>query len=505
MELGVHYQGNTKFYQKFEVQEDGFDAYEGEVWLEKGASPFVSFTNGQFKPRNIFRKLNQRVPMPALVVNEMTIEGPLDVEWPPATYKTTFQIKDRAPNFASSADRRVILRNFVSRAYRRPVTEKELEGYMIYMNQQHAKADDWREAVIRTFAAVMGSNDFLYLKEDLGRLEPFQLASRLSYFLWSSMPDAELFRLASTGELTDPEVYREQIKRMFFDPKTENFITGFGSQWLSLTKLGEMRPDIGRKAYLDYYKYRAEDAMRQETLLYIKHVLLQNQPIGDFLDSDYTFLNAGLAKIYGLPFEGGAEHVLYKLPENSTRGGLLGHGSIHAVTSNGVETLPVTRGHWVLDELMGTPPPPPPAEVPALVADLTGLVSPRAQLARHSEDPACFKCHQHMDPLGLTLEAFDIIGRDRTSYGRGNPIDTSGELFGQQFDDVRGLRKVLKGKEQLFAEGLVTKIAEYAKGRTLNRKDLDIVDEIVSGAKAYDYRYMNIMRDILVSDLILSR
>ena len=249
--------------------------------------------------------------------------------------------------------------------------------------------------------------------------------------------------------------------------------------------------------------------MRLETLLFFKHVLFENLPITDFLDSDYTFLNEPLAELYELPFEAGEdsrEMKLVTLPSRSMRGGLLGQASIHAVTSNGVETLPVTRGHWVLDELMGTPPPPAPEEVPALVPDLTGVDTPRAQLQRHREDPKCFSCHKMMDPAGLALESFDIIGRYRKDYGKGaSRIDASGEYLGSSFKDVRGLRKALLKNERTFAVNFIARIAEYGKGRELNREDMDIVKKIADKAQGEGYRFMSIMVDILNSDLTLRR
>jgi len=240
-----------------------------------------------------------------------------------------------------------------------------------------------------------------------------------------------------------------------------------------------------------------------------EHSLITNHPITAFLDSDYTTFHQEIANSYTLPFEATRKNskalVLTKLPEDSVRGGLLGQASIHALTSNGVETLPVTRGHWVLDELMGTPPPPPPTEVPALVPDTTGAVTPRDQLVKHREDPSCYSCHKLMDPPGLALENFDIIGRYRTAYGRHDFVDPSGEYKGVKFDDVRGLRKALLKDKHIFATHFIEKLAEYAKGRKLNRNDMDIVKALAKQASKDDYRFLGIMRSLLLSDLMLYR
>ena len=351
----------------------------------------------------------------------------------------------------------------------------------------------------------MASHDFLYIKEEVGELPPFALASRLSYFLWSTMPDLELLTLAHSGELKDPKVYAAQVDRLLGDPRIEEFVQSFATQWLSLDLLGTMAPDGKDGQYSVYHKRGYESAFRKETLQFFRYVLFENQPVGDFLDSDYTFLNSTLAEAYKLPFKGGAELQRVSLPEDSVRGGLVGHGSILSLTSNGVETLPVTRGHWVLDELLGTPPPPPPAEVPALVPDLTGVDTPRAQLARHREDPACFECHKQMDPIGLALENFDVIGRYRASYNQKAKIDPSGEMFDTKFKSVADLRKILRTRECEFARSLTIKLAEYAKGRRLNRRDLELVDQVVVEAKEDGYRFKSLLRRVLMSKLIRDR
>ena len=292
---------------------------------------------------------------------------------------------------------------------------------------------------------------------------------------------------------------------MLDDPRSDEFVRGFATQWLSLDLLGTMAPAT-KGPFAAYYKGGYEAALRNETLHYFRHVLFENQPVGDFLDSDYTFLNSTLAKVYDLPYDGGPAFQRVSLPKGSVRGGLIGHGSILSLTSNGVETLPVTRGHWVLDELLGTPPPPAPAEVPALVPDLNGVDTPRAQLIRHREDPACYECHKQMDPIGLALENFDVIGRYRGKYQhRGPKIDPAGEIFGAQFSNIAELRKILRSREDEFANGLTIKLAEYAKGRKLNRRDLEIVDQVVAEAKSDEYRFKSLLAQMLTSKLMRER
>lgn len=506
MNLLASFAGTTKRFHRFDIRDDVLSEYSAVVWLEKGAKPYVQGDNIHSKPRNINRRRpeGKQLTIPAFAVGSFTIEGPIDVEWPPKTYKTIFQT-NVMPNLEDEQTRQQVLRNFISRAFRRQVHPSEQARFSMYLQEQREKRGNWHDAFIRTFAAIMASTDFLYIKEEVGQLDSFQLANRLSYFLWSSMPDLELFRLANAGQLLDPEVFKGQVRRMINDPKAASFVEGFAMQWLSLDELGSMRPSEDDRAYRIYYSQNIEEAMRDETMYYFKYILGQNRPITEFLDSDYTFLNKGLAQLYGIPFEGGHDMRLVQLPENSVRGGLLGHGSIHAITSNGVETLPVDRGHWVLNELMGTPPPPPPEEVPALVPDLTGAITQREQLKRHSEDPKCYGCHRVMDPPGLALESFDIIGRHRTSYGKNSRIITSGEFMGGEFEDVRGLRAILMEHKDTFTYNLIVKVAEYAKGRKLNRADHDVVELIAAQAKERDYRFLHILGDIMMSDLMLNR
>jgi len=393
MGIGGSFKGQSRVYKEFDIEDRTFTEKEAVIWLDKGSVPQVLFLNGSGKPRNVIR---------AIPVNEISIEGPLDVEWPPRTYKVTYHSED-LPDFSSNAVRRKILNNFISRAFRRNVSSAEQDKYYKYLELEYEKDKNWQEAL------------------------------RLSYFLWSTMPDIELFRLAHSGKLLEPEVYKGQVQRLLLDPRAKEFSESFASQWLSIDQLGEMRPSEDDKKYGVYFRDRLEESMRKETLMFFNHILFENRPITDFLDSDYTFLNEPLAKLYGVPFQKTGDRramKMVKLPANSVRGGL----------------------------------PPAPEEVPALVPDLTGVDTPRAQLDRHREDPKCFSCHQLMDPPGLALESFDIIGRYRKDYGgKKTRINASGEYRGTKFSDIRGLRKALLKSKQTFLVNFIARIAEYAK------------------------------------------
>ncbi|QDT62528.1 Planctomycete cytochrome C [Stieleria bergensis] len=509
-------QSTSNLAKSFDLLDDQFEVYSTVVWLEKGAYPWVGFLNGAGKPASSIRQAIRQRKVdpkeispenyngPGVEVTRFSLEGPLDPQWPPPTYRTIFQT-DEMPDFEKAEVRAQLMQRFLTRAFRRPATDQDVRDYLDYLDQQYQRTSDWQEAFIKTFAAAMASHDFLYIKEEIGQLPPLELASRLSYFLWSTMPDAELFQLARSGRLLDADVYSAQVERMLGDPRTDEFVHGFATQWLSLDLLGTMPPDIKDRRYSAYHKQNYETAFRNETLHFFRHVLFENQPVGDFLDSDYSIINDTLANVYNLPFDGGSEFQRVSLPKASLRGGLLGHGSILALTSNGVETLPVTRGHWILDELLGTPPPAPPEEVPALVPDLNGVDTPRDQLVRHRRDPACFECHKRMDPLGLALENFDVIGRYRAAYETGATIDPAGQIFGTKFQNVTELRKLLRTQQDPFAKSLIIKLAEYAKGRRLNRRDLEIVDQVAAKSKQDEHRFQSMLRHLLASELLLHR
>ncbi len=499
-----------------ELKDDVDQTFTFETWIDKGYFPYFTFENGPPKPivqiragirrGKLPRKAgNQPYAGPAVRVSAFKIEGPFHDEWPPESYRTTFDAA-AIPNLANAAARTQAVERFAARAFRRPVTKAELAPYFRYLDKQHAETKDWHESVIRTLAAMMGSLDFLYLHEEPGELNAHALASRLSFFLWSTMPDAELFALAKSGKLKEPAVLKAQVARMLADPRSDRFSDSFSDQWLALDKLGSMPPDAKSGEYRVYYKAKLEPAMREETHQYFRHVLRENRSVRDFIDSDYSFINAGLADLYNVPFTGGKdEFVRVTFPPQAHRGGLMGHASILTLSANGVETSPVERGVWVLKHLLGTPPPPPPKEVPALVPDLNGAETVRQLLAKHRSDSACMECHRQIDPPGFALEAYDPIGRFRTKYSKTMPVSTEGDYKGKPFQDVAGLKKLMLAQRRPFARSLVVRIAEYAKGRKLVASDFKTVETILDQAAKDDFRLKDIIRLIAESQLMTMR
>lgn len=507
--------GKAELLETFKLKDEVDQTFTFDAWIDKDHFPYFSFVNGSSKPitqvrSNIRRRKLDQSEMkktyrgPGIRISTFRVEGPFMDEWPPASIQTTYGTREM-PDLAVPSDRQKVLLQFANRAFRRSVRQEHVAPYFAFLNRQRS-GGSWHEATIRTFAAMMSSVDFLYIREEQGELDPFELASRLSYFFWSTMPDEALFRLSESGELINPSILREQVSRMLGDPKSEQFSRSFATQWLALDKLGTMPPDA-KGEFRIYNKAGLESAMLEETHRYFQHVLDENRSIRDFLDSDYSFINKSLAELYGVPFEGNDEDgfVRVKFPPSARRGGLLGHGSILTLSAKGVETSPIDRGVWVLSELLGIPPPPPPQAVPALTPDLNGAVTVRQMLEKHRSDPSCIECHRRMDPLGFALEAYDPIGRLRTRYSKTLSVSTHGNYLGKEFSDITELRKILSSEIRPFARNLAVRIAEYAKGRRLDAADYPTIEAIVSASANGDYKLRDLIIMIATSDLMTRR
>ncbi len=505
-----------KIQRTFALKDNVDQTFTFDAWIDKGYFPYFSFENGHGKPITQIRSairhgtlppsaLSEPYVGPAVRVSAFKIEGPFFDEWPPESYRATFDSPE-IPDLSNAAVRKQTVLRFATRAFRRPVTDEELAPYLRYLDQQHAETKDWNASVIRTFAAMMASLDFLYLREEGGELDAHALASRLSYFLWSTMPDAELFALAQSGRIKDPAVLKAQVARMLADARSDRFADSFTDQWLDLVKLGSMPPDSKNTDYRIYYKARLEPAMREETHRYFRHVLRENCSVRDFIDSDYSFVNSGLADLYHIPFAGNKdEFVRVTFPPEAHRGGLMGHASVLTLSANGVDTSPVVRGVWVLRNLLGTPPPRPPKEVPALVPDLNGAKTIRELLEKHRNDSACMECHRQIDPPGFALEAYDPIGRFRTAYSKSMRVSTEGEYKGVQFDDVTGLKKTMLTQIRPFARNLIVRLAEYAKGRKLEASDLKSVEELTEQAAKNGFRLNDMVSALATGKLMRMR
>ena len=310
-----------------------------------------------------------------------------------------------------------------------------------------------------------------------------------------------------SGKLSEPETLLAQTRRMLQDPRAEAFIENFTNSWLHLNELGSMPPDTQK--FAAYYDRQLEPLMRRETQLFFAEVLHKNLSIEHFIDSDFTFANRYLAAHYGLPTIEGDEFRRISLPKNSLRGGLLGHASVLTATSNGVESSPVTRGIWVLENILGSPPPPPPPDVEPLEPDIRGATTIRQQLAKHRNVATCAECHRKIDPIGFAMESFDPIGSFRRQYrdSAGNPIgavDTSGTLpTGESFADIAELKRLLLKQKDQFSHCLTEKMLTYALGREVGFQDRPAVESIVGELAAKGYGLQDLVELIVTSEVFI--
>jgi len=398
-----------------------------------------------------------------------------------------------------------ILATLMRRAYRRPVTSADFAKPMEFYRK--ARAEEGFDAGIEAaLTSVLISPEFLFRVErdpagsapgTTYRLSDLALASRLSFFLWSSIPDDELLDTAIRGELHQPRMLEKQAKRMLADPRSRNLASNFAEQWLYLRNLESFTPDL--RLFPDFDD-NLRQAFRQETELFFESVLHEDRSVLDLLKADYTFLNERLAKHYGIPNIYGSRFRRVALDRDSERGGLLRQGSILTVTSYATRTSPVIRGKWILSNLVGAPPPPPLPDVPALKDNtVSATLSVRARLAEHRANAACASCHNLMDPIGFSLENYDAVGRWRTVED-GQPVDTAGGLpDGSKFTGVAGLEQGLRSRPELFVSTLTEKLLTFALGRGIESYDAPAVRKIVRDAQANNYRFSSVIIGVIDS------
>jgi hypothetical protein len=392
-----------------------------------------------------------------------------------------------------------LLARLARRAYRRPVTTHELEGLVNLVAAVQKDGDSFEEALCVAIQKMLISPHFLFRveKATAGPLSAHELATRLSYFLWSSMPDDELSRLADDGKLKQPVVLEAQVRRMLKDEKALALVENFGGQWLQTRALESHLPD--RVKYAEFSDY-TRMSMKQETDLFFAHILREDRPILDFLDAEYTFLNQRLADFYGIP--GVKGHAFRKVDLKGTqRGGVWTQASILTVSSYANRTSPVLRGKWILETLLNAPPPAPPPDVPALDEQKVGKdISLKQILDQHRAKASCASCHARMDPLGFALEHFDAIGRWRDTDGK-FAIETAGTLpDGRSFKDHAELRALLKADAAAFTEGLAEKMLTYALGRGLEHPDKKSVRAIAEKVARDQYRFSSLVLGVVQSE-----
>lgn len=465
------------------------------VLLETERQPWQAHFNMDRHPRI----------QPALY--SISVNGPYEVKGPgESPSRKRILVCQPANAGEEDACAKRILTTLMRRAYRRPVNDTEAQVPLKFYRE--AKKEGGFEAGIEMgLSAVLVSPEFLFRVEQdpagvaphsAYRLTDLELASRLSFFLWSSIPDDELLDAAVRGQLHTAPVLQQQVTRMLKDRRSDALVTNFAEQWLYLRNLASITPDM--RAFPDFDD-NLRQAFRKETELLFESILREDRSVLDLLRADYTFVNERLAKHYGIPHIYGSRFRRVTLDGNQGRGGLLRQGSILTVTSYATRTSPVIRGKWVLDNVLGIPPPPPPALVPALKENTSigKTLSIRQRMAQHRDSPACSGCHQLMDPVGFSLENYDAVGRWRTSDD-GLPIDSAGSLpDGSKFQGVEGLQQALLKHPEVFTTTLTEKLLTYALGRGVEYYDGPAIREIVSGAKQNDFRFSALVQGIAAS------
>jgi len=440
-------------------------------------------------------------------VGSISVAGPYNVKGPGATpSRDRIFLCHPAGGAEEPACAEKIISNLVHHAYRRPVAADDLPE-LLALYRQGAESGGFEAGVRLALQKILVSPEFVFRMEfdppdaapgSVQRISDVELASRLSFFLWSSMPDDQLLAVAERGELGDASVLEGQVHRMLADPRSQALVKNFAGQWLFLRNIVRIQPD---PAAFPNFDENLRQALEQETQLLIESTLREDRSVADLLNTDYTFVNERLAEHYGIKGIYGNEFRRVAVTDPN-RQGLLGQASILTVTSYPNRTAPTIRGKWVLEQLLGTPPPPPPPNVPSLKDDAsTKVMTMRQRMEQHRANPACAVCHKMMDPLGFSLENFDGLGRWRDSTGPGTgPIDSSGVLpDGTKFDGPAGLRDVLLSKRDLFVETFTERLLTYALGRGLEQYDRPVIRKITREAAADDQRWSSIILGIVKS------
>jgi hypothetical protein len=399
------------------------------------------------------------------------------------------------------------------------VSSQEIQPFLARVRSALENGCSFEQAMRLGFKGILVSPDFLFLRERGPRLNDFELASRLSYFLWSSMPDEELLKLAAANQLHEPEVLRGQVERLLRDPKSSSFTENFTGQWLKLRAIDDTLPD--RTLYPEYDDI-LKTAMLKETKLFFDEVLRQDLPLTNFVHSDFTFLNERLARHYRIPGVEGMDMRKVTLPAGSHRGGLLTMGSILKVTANGTTTSPIIRGSWVLERILGTPPPKPPPDVEAIEPDIRGATTIREQLAKHRQVESCASCHREIDPPGFALESFDVIGGwrkhyrsltnngERDSQGRrvrdGPAVDPADALpDGRRFQNIDDYKQLLLADKAQLTRNLAEKLMAYGTGAAPTPLDRPQIDEIVRRVGEKGLGFRTLIHEIVQSSLFQTK
>ncbi len=536
--------------------------HEVMTWLNQ--NEIIGFNVASLAPTANYARKGRAMSFtgPGIACDWLDIEGPLHDQWPPRSHQLLFAdlplaefktqespgirpparpkvrqigagknrpdpdkglwtVKSNQP--LADADR--LLAGFLPKAFRRPVDADVRKDYLAQVEERLKAGDCFETAMRWAYRAALCSPDFLYHVEPPGPLDDFTLASRLSYFLWNSMPDSRLTQLATEGSLHRPETVHAEVERMLADPKAQRFIDDFLGQWLKLRSIAANDPD--KKLYPEFSPY-LQDSMVAETRAYFRELIERNLDATYLVRSDFAMLNEKLATHYGIPGVSGSQIRRVPLPADCARGGFLTQAAILKVTANGTTTSPVPRGAFVMARFLGRPPEPPPPNIPAVEPDVRGAATIREQLEKHRSNATCASCHAKIDPAGFALESFDVIGGYRARYrsiGDGDPaprgsidpfipisfklgpaVDPSGTLpDGCKFKDIRELQTLLASKPELLLRNLARQLAVYATGRELAFADREQISSIVSRTQQQGGGIRTLLHELTESELFRTR
>jgi hypothetical protein len=462
---------------------------------------------------------------PGLAVQWLEVEGPILESWPPPSHRRLFgdlPLRPMAPNAKvmtvvseqPQADAKRLLGDFMRRAYRRPVTNEDVEPILKLVTDQLDAKESFEEAMRVGYKAVLCSADFLFFQEKKGSLDDFALAARLSYFLWNQPPDDELWKLAEQGSLNKPAQLRAQVDRMLNHQRAQGFIRNFLAQWLDLRQIDFTTPD--RKLYPEF-DAALRKSMVEETEMFFAEVLKQDLSVTNFVASDFSFLNERLARHYEIDGVKGPAMRRVALPATSHRGGLLTQASVLKVTANGTTTSPVVRGAWVLRNILGKPPDPPPPNAGAVEPDIRGAKTIREQLDKHRRDASCASCHVKIDPFGFALESFDVTGAWRDKYRvlsgpqlamtkNGPKVESDAALVdGREFRNMDELKKLLVEDKDQLARCLTEKLLIYGTGNRLRHSDRAVIADIIARSRAKNHGMRSLIHEIVQSPTFLNK
>ena len=512
----------------FEMSPTEFREFQYEARVPKGKTLWLS------PYRAVPEMPNERAMIGGIcaVIEWVEIEGPLHEQWPPRGHQLLYgdlplqPANPKAPagdlrvvSSQPETDARRLLAAFLPKVFRRPLTDEEVTEHLELVKEQMQKGRRFDEALRAAYKMALCSPRFLFLPETVGALDDHALASRLSYGLWSTAPDDELYSLAAQKKLHEPATLRAQTERMLASPKAKGFTQNFLGSWLNLRDIDFTQPDT--KLYPEFEQY-LQQSMVAETGSFFEELLTRNLSVRNIVHSDFAMLNERLAEHYGISGVKGEQIRKVDLPPDSRRGGFITQGAVLKVSANGTSTSPVVRGAYVLDRILGTPPDPPPKSVPAIEPDIRGATTIREQLDKHRNQPACAVCHAKLDPPGFALENFDVTGRWRTTYRavpesakdkvvsipgtdirfytEGRTVDPGYTLAdGRAFADVDEFKQLILAHPEQLAHCITEKLIAHLTGAQIQFADREVVESIVQRAASNDYGLRTLVHEVIQS------